>query len=164
MIRSFIKSTKHHFSQQEDKKLRNLVAEYGIHDWISISKNMPGRNQRQCKDRWMKFLSPDINRKPFTKEEDDLIIAEYNKIGPQWVRITALLPGRSDASVKARYKLLTRTRTPRKKKICREMHKELKLEPRANFSSPEETFPALNVDLPMVDENFDDLFGTFEIF
>lgn len=31
---------------------------------------MPGRNARQCKDRWEKYLNPDINFQPFTQEED----------------------------------------------------------------------------------------------
>ncbi|EAX97608.1 Myb-like DNA-binding domain containing protein [Trichomonas vaginalis G3] len=97
-----------HFSKTEDKKLKQLINIHGTSDWKLISKVMPGRNYRQCKDRWEKFLSPNINREPYTKEEDKIILQLHSKIGPQWVKIASFLNGRSDSSIKSRFKLLQR--------------------------------------------------------
>ncbi|EAY08187.1 Myb-like DNA-binding domain containing protein [Trichomonas vaginalis G3] len=97
-----------HFSKEEDKRLRRLVNEHGTSDWKLISRSMPGRNQRQCKDRWEKFVCPKLRNGPYTKEEDDMILELHSKLGAKWVQISSMIPGRSDTSVKTRFKLLQR--------------------------------------------------------
>lgn len=69
---------------------------------------MGTRNARQCKDRWEKFLSPSINQRPFSDDEDYIILMMLEKFGPRWVKITQCLPGRSDVSVRAMYRFLCR--------------------------------------------------------
>lgn len=38
------------------------------------SKLHTNRNGKQCRERWYNFLNPEINREPFTSEEDLLIL------------------------------------------------------------------------------------------
>lgn len=101
------------FSQEEDNKLRSVVSKLGTHSWKSVASFMPGRNVRQCRERWNKFLSPNVNLNPFTHEEDIKLIDLYNELGPQWVRIGKCLGNRSDIAIKARFMLLERHRKKR---------------------------------------------------
>ena len=48
-------------------------------------------------------MNPEINRDPFTIEEDMKILDLRNKIGNKWSEIVRLLPGRTENSVKNRF-------------------------------------------------------------
>jgi hypothetical protein len=57
----------------------------------------------QCKTRWNKRLDPNIDRKPFTSEEDQSIIA-LKKQGVPWAEIASALGGsRRSEQVKNRF-------------------------------------------------------------
>ena len=99
---------KNKFSESEDNKLRHAVEQYGTNNWKAVSKLLNGRNARQCKDRWEKYLSPNINWKPFSPEDDLLILKCYNLYGPKWMKISKHFQGRTDISIKSRYLLLQR--------------------------------------------------------
>lgn len=71
------------FTYEEDNKLKCLVSYYGTKNWYLISELMPGRNARQCKDRWEKYLDPNINFQPFTQEEDRKLLYLHKIIGPK---------------------------------------------------------------------------------
>ncbi|EAY20572.1 Myb-like DNA-binding domain containing protein [Trichomonas vaginalis G3] len=101
------------FSQEEDIKLRCVVSKLGTHSWKSVASFMPGRNVRQCRERWNKFLSPSVNLSPFTREEDVRLLGLYKELGPQWVKIGKHLGNRSDIAIKARFMLLERHRKKR---------------------------------------------------
>lgn len=98
---------KSQFTSQEDAQLLQLVSIYG-ENWEVISSIMGNRNVRQCKERYGKYLSPDINRKPFSKQEDELLIEKYNELGPRWVKISNYFNKRTDASLKNRWNVLVR--------------------------------------------------------
>ena len=110
---------KHHkymFSKQEDDLLRSLVAEYGDKDWDLISSFIKGRNRRQCRERWKKFLCPSLNNSPWTQEEDELLLERYETFGPKWVTISKAFKNRTDINVKSRFLVLMRSM--KKKKEC----------------------------------------------
>jgi len=50
-------------------------------------------------------LSLEIEKKPWTDEEDRVIIRLLEEMGPQWCRIADALKGRTDIQVKNRYNL-----------------------------------------------------------
>ena len=63
------KHIRHPFTKIEDIMLARLVKEYGCSNWKLIASKIPGRNSRQCRDRWCFFLAPDLNKGSFSFEE-----------------------------------------------------------------------------------------------
>jgi hypothetical protein len=45
------------FRPDEDLLLANLVARYGVNAWRRVAAGIPGRNYRQCRDRWNHYIS-----------------------------------------------------------------------------------------------------------
>lgn len=96
------------FTLEEDTKLKELVEKLGNKNWQSISDLMPGRNARQCRDRWRNYLSPDVVNGPWTDEEDELLMNKYEKLGPSWKHIAKFFPTRTDINIKSRWNLKQR--------------------------------------------------------
>lgn len=80
--------------------LAELVKNKKNQTWKEIAKSFPGRNAAQCRDRYNQYLFKKIENKPWTPEEDKLIIDLYREFGPHWVKISNFLPGRSGNNVK----------------------------------------------------------------
>lgn len=96
------------FSEQEDASLKELVNIYGENNWEEVSAHLPGRNVRQVKERWMNYLSPALNNNPFTEDEDNLLLAKYDELGPKWVKMTCYFTGRTDIALKNRWMVIQR--------------------------------------------------------
>lgn len=102
-------STKKKFTQAEDQCLSYLVSIHGLNNWKRIAWNMPGRSVRQCRERWKYYLEPNINHQVWTKEEDRLLIAKFQELGPSWARMTNFFRNRTDIDLKNRYHRLERS-------------------------------------------------------
>lgn len=113
------------FTPEDDERLKSLVDKFGDQEWARISREMPGRNQRQCKERWMYYLNPSLNTTPWTHQEDLLLLEKQRELGSKWVRIAAFFHNRTDAMVKNRFQVLTR-------KLAKEY--ELRLRPQQMMS------------------------------
>lgn len=96
------------FTSQEDELLSKLVKTYGTNNWQSISAQIPGRNARQCRDRWLNYLSPDVVNGPWTAEEEELLVEKYKEFGPSWKQIATFFPTRTDINIKSRWNLIKR--------------------------------------------------------
>ncbi|EAY19312.1 Myb-like DNA-binding domain containing protein [Trichomonas vaginalis G3] len=95
--------TKHKFTAEEDHLLEALVSEKGENAWDQISYLMPGRNSRQVKDRWTRYLSPDINKADWTFDEEELLIKLVKKLNFHWVNIAKHFKGRTDNQIKNKW-------------------------------------------------------------
>lgn len=101
---------RHLWSREEDKHLIWLIHQQGER-WRDVAAQMPGRTARQCRERWVNFLAPQIKNTPWSPEEDSLLESLHNKYGAQWALISRMIEGRSAVQVKNRWNSLQRRPT-----------------------------------------------------
>lgn len=93
------------FSPDEDAMLISLISFYG-QDWMKIASEMKTRTSRQCRERWRFFLSPDLDNNDWSTDENNLLIAKYNEIGPHWKKLQTFFPKRSYINIRNHYRNL----------------------------------------------------------
>ena len=76
------------WTQEEDETVIRLVGLYGPARWAAIASNLPGRNGKQCRDRWHQQLDPNIKRGPWTEEEDRVLTDAVRELGSKWTEIS----------------------------------------------------------------------------
>jgi hypothetical protein len=61
---------------------------------------MPHRNSRQCRDRWLNSLSPEVANGPWTLPEEALLVSKDSEFGAAWKRIATFFPARTDINLR----------------------------------------------------------------
>ncbi|KAL7717702.1 Transcription factor WEREWOLF [Entamoeba marina] len=100
------------WSTVEDTKLFEAVKLYGKSDWVQISFWVGSRSRKQCRERFINFVSPTAQKKPWTKYEDQTILMLYKKYGPKWSLIKTQIPERTTRAIRNRYQRIQTTTTP----------------------------------------------------
>jgi hypothetical protein len=92
------------FTVEEDARLMEIVSRYSqCKAWDRVAAQMEGRTARQCRERWIGYLSPCIRVEPWTPAEDHLLLTHISRFGHQWTAIARYFNGRSDNDVKNRW-------------------------------------------------------------
>jgi hypothetical protein len=113
LLEQMTKKIKRIFTPQEDFELARLINEHGVDDWGFIARNMPNEfTARQCRERWKNYLDPRLHHCPWTDEEDRRLMREFNRVGPKWIPLSRMFPGRSGNAIRNRVFVL------RRKKEC----------------------------------------------
>ncbi|KAG6418857.1 hypothetical protein SASPL_121063 [Salvia splendens] len=92
------------WTDDEDKRLTEVVQKFNAKNWKKISECMPGRTDVQCLHRWQKVLNPDLRKSPWTKEEDDRVTEFVVKYGSKkWSFIANFVHGRNGKQCRERW-------------------------------------------------------------
>lgn len=108
------------WTSQEDETITRLVKELGANRWSIIAKELPGRIGKQCRERWFNHLNPEINKAPWTEEEERILQEAHNRIGNRWAIISRYLPGRTDNAIKNHFNATKRRAATRKGRKAKE--------------------------------------------
>nr|XP_028570775.1 snRNA-activating protein complex subunit 4 [Podarcis muralis]XP_028570777.1 snRNA-activating protein complex subunit 4 [Podarcis muralis]XP_028570778.1 snRNA-activating protein complex subunit 4 [Podarcis muralis] len=104
------------WTPEEDAVLLKAVAKYGAQDWYKIRMEVPGRNDIQCRDRYLHALHCDIKKGKWSEEEEMKLIELTEKYGVgRWAKIASELPHRSGTQCLSKWKVLLGYRKKRRK-------------------------------------------------
>lgn len=99
------------FGPDEDQLLLRVIDMKGLSSWEKIAAEIPNRTARQCRDRWMNYLSPNNRNDPWTEEDDRKLIEKVNEIGTHWSVIAREMGNRSENCLKNRWYANLKART-----------------------------------------------------
>jgi hypothetical protein len=100
------------WTSDEDERLSASVRHWGTKNWTTIAQDVPGRNGKQCRERWVNQISPNLRQEVWTNQEDMILMQQHSLHGNAWAHIAQFLPGRPSNSVKNRWIWLTKHRVP----------------------------------------------------
>ncbi|KAJ6229466.1 myb protein [Anaeramoeba flamelloides] len=88
------------WSKTEDQLLIKAKKENPNESWSIISQFVPGRNSKQCNERYKNVLDPNINRSPFSEKEIELIMEKQKIYGNSWKKIVIYFDRRTENMIK----------------------------------------------------------------
>lgn len=84
----------------EDAQLLDLVRKWGTKNWRTLALHMRGRLPKQCRERWLNHLDPNIRKGKISEDEWKLVLFYHQALGNRWSEIAKFLPGRTPNQIK----------------------------------------------------------------
>ncbi|VEU41185.1 unnamed protein product [Pseudo-nitzschia multistriata] len=75
------------------------------------------RNGKQCRERWLNHLRPNIKKGKWTGHEEGMIEYFYNNFGPKWSTMSKLMKNRTDNDIKNKWNSMKRARERKKAEV-----------------------------------------------
>lgn len=154
------KSTRQKFTAEEDARLIELVRIHGNKAWKKIASIMKTRTTRQCRERYINYLSPSVTNGPWSAQDDQLLIEKVQEMGPKWSKIAKFFPSRSDVNVKNRYALFVSkgrapplTSLPKEKQNITEKQTQAPAKASPVYTIPTNNMPAAQFPIPKQNVN-----------
>ena len=88
--RALVKRNKNIWDKQEDAKLLELIGVHGPAHWSVIAEHLPGRQGKQCRERWRNHLCPDINKESWADDEEWRLFLLHKILGNSWATLSKL--------------------------------------------------------------------------
>ncbi|KAF5393566.1 hypothetical protein D9757_000239 [Collybiopsis confluens] len=109
---------RHVWTSEADKKLVEGVRVYGSENWALVSRHVSlNVSPHQCHMRFMRSLDPQVNKSPWTTDEDDRLNKIISAIGTSnWVDVARHISGRTNEMCRERYLEVGPNRIKGKKK------------------------------------------------
>ncbi|KAG0305885.1 hypothetical protein BGZ98_003362 [Dissophora globulifera] len=79
----------------EEEILLEAVRDLSSENWHAVAMKVPGRNAKQCMQKWQTDLDPQINRQPWTADEDEKLVEAYHTFGNSWQQIAKMVETRT---------------------------------------------------------------------
>ncbi|KAF9925165.1 hypothetical protein FBU30_004999 [Linnemannia zychae] len=95
MDKSDDKLKKGTWTAAEEEILLEAVRGLSSENWHAVAQMVPGRNAKQCMQKWQTDLDPQINRLPWTDAEDEKLVEAYHKYGNSWQQIAKMVETRT---------------------------------------------------------------------
>ena len=174
-----------HWSPEEDALLRQAVERSNAADdpraktWSIVAESVPGRINKQCRERWHSHLSPGRAQGPLLGRGEDRAARGVRALRSQVGRHCKCLPGRTDTQVKNFFNLAhngkRRVSDGRGVDTVAEEQRMMIASPRPTkraapqdadpftFEQPRKkaVMPAADADIPLVDEDMGSLLDEF---
>ena len=107
------------WNEFEEEILLKIVESRGAKAWSSVAKELNAmahegnavRLGKHCRERWYNHVDPNLVKGKWSEEEDNFILMQHQFIGNRWSEISKLMQGRTENSVKNRFKSLIRKRS-----------------------------------------------------
>jgi len=141
------KTKKEEWTEQENRALYNIVSNAADkRNWRTISHELNKltigkyiRKPKQCRERWLHYLNPDINRLEWTDAEDLSLFKLFMSTGRKWANMTEVLHGRTESSIKNRFNCLVKKEKAlvqeEQKQYSKGSNNSISLNENNNFSS-----------------------------
>ena len=108
--------TRKSWTAEEDEMLQGIIQSTGPRQWSAIAielnqsvhDNHQVRKGKQCRERWLGHLNPQIVRETWTGEEDSILLFKQSYLGNRWSEISKFLPGRTENQIKNRWRKLSK--------------------------------------------------------
>jgi hypothetical protein len=98
------------WGEAEDAQLAALLAAWQAKQaagsqapppWAELATRLATRRTgKQCRDRYVNHLAPDISRAEWTDAEERLLCGAYTRLGAKWAALARELPGRTENAVR----------------------------------------------------------------